>query len=224
MNFGYRAGQQVLRSISFSATPGSVTVIVGPSGAGKTTLFNLLTRLWDPEEGSVRIGGIDLRSLNPSSLGELVSKVDQHPALCSGSVYENLPLAKKAGHIGVKVFVDDALLENRVATAYRCDSEGGGVDKMLEDRPGASGHLPGGRRRPLAGQNGSPHAVHPLRRRRLGERLGSLQPLRALMEHATGAWPASSQPEVSGGNPFTQPSTGCRSHSQACGARAFSTR
>ena len=63
VTFAYEQGRPVLHDVSFEIKEGSVLALVGPSGAGKTTVANLLDRFWDPQQGAVRLGGVDLREL-----------------------------------------------------------------------------------------------------------------------------------------------------------------
>lgn len=80
----------VLRGISFRAEPGEVIALVGPSGGGKTTLIDLLLRFYDPQQGSVRIDGHDLRAVTQTSLRAQVAVVLQDPVLLQGTVAENI--------------------------------------------------------------------------------------------------------------------------------------
>lgn len=74
--FGY-GKQSVLNNVSFCAKQGSVTAIVGKSGAGKSTVAKLLCRFWDVDKGTIRIGGQDIRDIPFQSLMEIVSFVAQ---------------------------------------------------------------------------------------------------------------------------------------------------
>ena len=71
--FAYQADRPVLRDASFTARPGEITAIVGPTGSGKSTLMALLTRLFDPDAGSIAIDGVDLRRIDVESLRRNVS-------------------------------------------------------------------------------------------------------------------------------------------------------
>jgi ATP-binding cassette subfamily B protein len=84
------ADQPVLSGISFTARPGQVTAIVGSTGAGKTTLVDLIPRLYDVTGGSIRLGGIDLRELSLEDLWSRIGLVPQRPFLFSGTVASNL--------------------------------------------------------------------------------------------------------------------------------------
>jgi ATP-binding cassette, subfamily B, bacterial len=84
----------ILRGVSFTAAPGSTVALVGPSGAGKTTLTSLVPRLYDVTEGSVRIDGHDVRSVTLQSLSDAIGIVTQDPHLFHTSIAENLRYAK----------------------------------------------------------------------------------------------------------------------------------
>ena len=84
------ADSPVLSDISFRITPGTTTAIVGSTGAGKTTLLNLIPRLIDVTDGSVSVGGTDVRRLDPDRLREVIGLVPQRPYLFSGTVASNL--------------------------------------------------------------------------------------------------------------------------------------
>ncbi len=85
---------QVLSGVSFHTEPGRMVALVGPSGAGKSTLTHLVSRLYDPSEGAVRIGGLDLREVTGDSLREAVGVVTQDAQLFHDTVGANLRYAK----------------------------------------------------------------------------------------------------------------------------------
>ena len=95
VTFGYEAFRPVLRDISLKVRPGEVLGIVGRSGAGKSTLVNLISRLYDPDEGSVRIDGIDVRDLAFRDLRRSVAMVSQDTYIFMGSVADNIAYADK---------------------------------------------------------------------------------------------------------------------------------
>jgi ATP-binding cassette, subfamily B, bacterial len=84
----------VLRDISFTVRPGELTALVGPSGAGKTTITQLVARLYDPQEGSVRINGIDLRDTTLDSVHARIGIVTQETYLFHDTIRANLLYAK----------------------------------------------------------------------------------------------------------------------------------
>lgn len=88
------ADAPVLNQISFNAAPGETTAVIGSTGSGKTTLVNLLARLIDVTEGSVLIGGVDVRELDPDILWQRIGLVPQKPYLFSGTVRTNVRYGK----------------------------------------------------------------------------------------------------------------------------------
>ncbi|WP_426754707.1 ABC transporter ATP-binding protein [Myxococcus sp. Y35] len=87
-------GPRVLHGVSFEAPPGKVTALVGPSGAGKTTLVRLVPRLWEATDGAVELGGVDVRTLPLDELLSRISMVFQDVFLFHGTIRENLRLAR----------------------------------------------------------------------------------------------------------------------------------
>ncbi|ACL41313.1 ABC transporter related [Pseudarthrobacter chlorophenolicus A6] len=88
------ADQPVLTGISFTARAGQTTAVIGSTGAGKTTLVNLMPRLFDATSGSVRMDGVDVRELDPDLLWGHIGLVPQRPYLFSGTVRSNLQYGK----------------------------------------------------------------------------------------------------------------------------------
>lgn len=88
--FSYPARKDVLKGITFDADPGQRIAIVGPTGAGKTTLASLMARLYDPGQGRILLDGIDIRELALESLRRQISVVLQEPLLFSGTIAENI--------------------------------------------------------------------------------------------------------------------------------------
>ncbi|MEV5987495.1 ABC transporter ATP-binding protein [Streptomyces sp. NPDC052051] len=89
-----RGGTEILRGISFRAEPGQTVALVGSSGAGKSTIAGLLPRLYDVDEGAVRVGGVDVRDLSATSLRETLGMVTQDGHLFHDTVRANLLLAR----------------------------------------------------------------------------------------------------------------------------------
>lgn len=90
VNFGYRADVPILKDINFTAEEGSNTALVGPTGAGKTTIVNLLARFYDVSEGAVYIDGTDIREYTRDSLRKCFGIVLQDTYLFSGTIRENI--------------------------------------------------------------------------------------------------------------------------------------
>ncbi|HLF41634.1 MAG TPA: ABC transporter ATP-binding protein, partial [Acidimicrobiia bacterium] len=90
ITFGYRPGQPVLRDVDLSVAAGTVLALVGPTGAGKSTLASLVPRLYDPDEGAVLLDGTDLRSFTLESVQSQVAVVPQDSVLFRATVAENI--------------------------------------------------------------------------------------------------------------------------------------
>lgn len=106
VNFAYNKQADVLHDISFHAKEGSTTALIGPSGSGKSTVANLIARFWDVSGGHIRIGGRDVKELNPDGLLRYISEVFQENTLLSDTIYNNI----KAGR-------DNATEEEVIAAA-----------------------------------------------------------------------------------------------------------
>jgi ATP-binding cassette subfamily B protein len=85
-----RPEQTALQDFSLCVSPGERLALVGPSGAGKSTVFQLLLRFYDPQQGQVRIDGVDLRSADPRDVRARIALVPQEPAIFAASVLENV--------------------------------------------------------------------------------------------------------------------------------------
>jgi ATP-binding cassette, subfamily B, multidrug efflux pump len=95
VSFSYPGAEQpVLRNVSFAAREGQTTAIIGSTGAGKTTLVNLLPRLFDATGGSVFVDGVDVRELDPDVLWSRIGLIPQKPYLFAGTVASNLRYGK----------------------------------------------------------------------------------------------------------------------------------
>lgn len=90
VTFSYSGRRDTLINVSFKVRPGQIIGVVGPTGAGKTTLISLLPRLYDSKQGRILLDGIDIRSLTLKSLRQQVSVVLQDPLLFSGTIQENI--------------------------------------------------------------------------------------------------------------------------------------
>jgi ATP-binding cassette, subfamily B, bacterial IrtA/YbtP len=93
VSFGYRVGVPVIKDVSLTLRPGTVTALVGPSGSGKSTLAALLARFHDIQHGAIRVGGQDIRSMTADELYSRVGFVLQETQLVHGTVTDNIALA-----------------------------------------------------------------------------------------------------------------------------------
>lgn len=132
----------VLRDVSLTIAPGEVVALVGPSGAGKTTIASLLPRFWDVNEGRVLLDGHDVRALAFADLRGSIGIVPQEPALFSGSVRENIAFARPDA--------SDADIRSAAAAAHALEF----IERLpdgFETRVGERGvKLSGGQRQRMA--------------------------------------------------------------------------
>jgi len=137
-----RGSGPVLRDVSFTVEPGSLVALVGPSGAGKTTITSLVARLYDPTSGAVRINGLDLRDATLESLHEAVGVVTQDAHLFHDTIRSNLEYASPGAS------EEQMVAALRAAQVWSLvDSLPAGLDTVVGDR----GHrLSGGEKQRLA--------------------------------------------------------------------------
>jgi ATP-binding cassette subfamily B multidrug efflux pump len=95
VGFGYVPGRTVLHDISFRIEPGQRVALVGPTGAGKTTIVNLIPRFYDIDSGAIRIDGHDVRSVSRTSLRRQIATVLQEPFLFTGTIGENIAYGRE---------------------------------------------------------------------------------------------------------------------------------
>jgi ATP-binding cassette subfamily B protein len=119
VTFGYRADRPVLDDVSLSIAAGETLAIVGATGAGKSTIIKLLPRLYDLQAGTIRIGGADVRELDPRALRRRIVVVSQDVFMFSGTLRANIALG------------DDALTDEQLLTAARRV----GADRVIANRP-----------------------------------------------------------------------------------------
>ncbi|MFJ8058567.1 ABC transporter ATP-binding protein [Streptomyces sp. NPDC096142] len=124
-----RGGAEVLHGVSFRAEPGQTVALVGSSGAGKSTVAQLLPRLYDVDEGAVRVGGVDVRDLTATSLRATLGMVTQDGHLFHDSVRANLLLARPAA---TEDELWDALRRSRLDDLVRSLPDG--LDTVVGER------------------------------------------------------------------------------------------
>ncbi len=132
----------VLHDVSFTIAPGEVVALVGPSGAGKTTIASLVPRFWDVQHGAVTLDGVDVRSLALLELRGAIGIVPQEPALFSGTVRDNIAYARTDA--------TDAEIEGAASAAHAMEFIERLPDRM-QTRVGERGvKLSGGQRQRIA--------------------------------------------------------------------------
>ncbi len=94
VSFAYEGKEPIIRDVSFTIPPGQIYAIVGPSGSGKSTLVNLLLRLYDVKSGSIRVCGVNVRSIDLTYLRRNIGVVTQEAYLFNGTIRENLLYSK----------------------------------------------------------------------------------------------------------------------------------
>lgn len=94
VGFGYNSEEYVLRDVDLDVRPGEVIALVGPTGAGKTTMINLLCRFYDPSSGTVEIDGIDLKTISQTDYRKQIAVVLQDTFIFSGSIADNIGYGK----------------------------------------------------------------------------------------------------------------------------------
>ena len=132
VEFRYSENEPVLRGISFTAEPGSMVAIVGATGAGKSTIINLVTRFYDIQAGEILLDGVDIRSLRLKDLRSQFGLVLQDNALFSGSILENITLGNP------EIRRDDVLEAcARIEADSFIERLPGGLDYVLQERGGS---------------------------------------------------------------------------------------
>jgi ATP-binding cassette subfamily B protein len=130
VGFGYREGTRVLHDVDFELRPGETVAVVGPTGAGKTSITSLLLRLYDIDEGSIEVGGVDIRELRRSDLRNVVSVVPQDVFLFAGTIAENVAQSSAPD----LVRVEDVL--RRVGALPSVERREGGLLARVDERGG----------------------------------------------------------------------------------------
>jgi len=149
-NVGFRYSEtlpEVLHDVSLSIAPGEVVALVGPSGAGKTTIASLIPRFWDVTSGRIMFDGIDIRELRLHELRGAIGIVPQEPALFSGTVRENIAFVGR--DVGTPPFTDEEIIAAaRAAHAWEFIER---LPLVLDTRVGERGvKLSGGQRQRIA--------------------------------------------------------------------------
>ena len=142
VTFAYRENEDVLKDVSFTAKQGQVTALVGPSGGGKSTAARLAARFWDPSEGTVRLGGVDVSTVDAETLLEKYAIVFQDVVLFADTVMENIRIGRRGA-------TDAEVLA--AAKAAQCDAFISGLPDGYHTLIGENGsRLSGGERQRIS--------------------------------------------------------------------------
>lgn len=132
VGFAYRPGEPVLTDVDLDLAPGTVTALVGPSGAGKSTLAKLVPRFHDVTDGAVRIGGVDVREIDPATLYRTVGFVFQDVTLLRATLADNIRLARPDADLSdVVAAATAACVHERITALPRGYDSEIGVDAEL---------------------------------------------------------------------------------------------
>jgi ATP-binding cassette subfamily B protein len=129
VSFGYGSGPDVLSNVTLHVAPGERVALVGPTGAGKSTLAKLMVRFYDPRRGTVRYGGLDLRDATTASLRERIIVVPQEGFLFYGTVRDNIRLGRQSA---TDADIDDAVAA--LGLTERFASLTDGLDTEVRER------------------------------------------------------------------------------------------
>lgn len=131
VSFAYPGGKPVLRHVSFLVQPGEVVALVGETGAGKTTIVNLLTRFYERSEGEIRVDGVDIAKIRRSDLRNFFSIVLQDTCLFTGTIADNIrysrPSASEEEVVGAAKMARADPFISRLPRKYETPVSGGSV-------------------------------------------------------------------------------------------------
>lgn len=128
VNFSYDPEKPILKDVNVHAEPGKTIAIVGPTGAGKTTIINLLMRFYDADSGEIDVDGTDVEDIKRSSLRKAYTMVLQDTWLFGGTIFDNIAYGKEDATLDdVKRAAADAMLEGYIEQLPN------GYDTMLSD-------------------------------------------------------------------------------------------
>lgn len=142
VSFAYTPGQPALQNLTLNVKPGEMIAIVGPSGAGKTTIANLLPRFYDTSEGRILIDGYDIRTVTLQSLREQIGIVPQETVLFNGTIFENILYGR------LNATEDDVIAAAKAANAHEFIAK---IPEKYQAQIGERGaKLSGGQRQRIA--------------------------------------------------------------------------
>lgn len=142
VTFSYTGKENVIHDINLAIPEGAFYALVGPSGGGKSTLARLVARFWDPTEGAIRIGGVNIKDIPLTELADQVSFVTQDNFLFNCSILENIRLGNPQA-------TDEQVLE--AARKAQCDEFINKLEQGYQSSAGEAGdRLSGGERQRIA--------------------------------------------------------------------------
>ncbi|MBS3950297.1 MAG: ABC transporter ATP-binding protein [Peptococcaceae bacterium] len=131
VSFGYQEGQQVLKNITFDVAPGQTVALVGATGAGKSTIINLVARFYDPTSGAVYVDGYDLKATTLQSFRSQLGVVLQDPFIFAGTILENI----EYGRLGATI--EEVMAAAKAVNAHTfIEKLSNGYDTETEERGG----------------------------------------------------------------------------------------
>ena len=130
VGFSYQTDRKVFDALNLSIPEGQTLTLVGPSGGGKSTLVNLLLRLYDPMQGEIRLGGMPLAAIAPQSLVKQITLVSQEMILLAADVRENIILGRRGIteamlNLAIEISGVDTWVDTLPEGIYTCIGEGG---------------------------------------------------------------------------------------------------
>ncbi len=145
VSFTYGPEIPALTGISLEANPGETIALVGPSGAGKTTIFNLLLRFYEPNSGTITVDGQDIRAVTIASLRDHIALVAQDATLFDDTIAANIAYGARAGHDATQAEIENAA-RHAAAQEFIARQPAGYLTRTGED----GGQLSGGQRQRIA--------------------------------------------------------------------------
>jgi ATP-binding cassette subfamily B protein len=142
VEFAYRAGERVIRNLSFTAEPGQVTALVGPSGGGKSTILNLILRLYEADGGTITIDGQNIAAVSRRSLRDQIAYVGQDVFLFHASVRDNIAVGRPGATEAEIIAAAKAAYAHDFITSFP-----NGYDTPVGER---GAHVAGGERQRIA--------------------------------------------------------------------------
>jgi ATP-binding cassette subfamily B protein len=142
VSFAYGSGASVIEQLTLDIEPGKTTALVGPSGGGKSTIINLMLRLYDPTSGTISVDGVDLKDAKFNSIRNKISFVGQDTFLFSGTIRENIGMGRQGA--------SDEMITTaaKAANAHEfIEALGGGYETDVGEN---GGNLSGGQRQRIA--------------------------------------------------------------------------